>query len=253
MDTKVGYNGYPAPPQQWGQDAPAPYGYPQPYQQPQPYGQYPPQQPPPMYQQPSPQPAYTQPPQSTPRGLEVSFTSWTGRHLRVTSETTDGPLVYAADLKNRKPHMLFQATGTAHLPATVIFHSFSRTIDVTINGQEMPLRPMSKWKAEYGFDSHALQGKHLSWKRGKCWKALNLECVDEAGTVFATWKAHSTWSGKKAGRLEILEPAMPGGKGVVDELVVTGLANVYLQMMQTMSASSAAGAASASSAAAVSV
>ncbi|RDW83552.1 uncharacterized protein DSM5745_03878 [Aspergillus mulundensis] len=246
MDTKTSYNGYPATTPQWGHDTPS-YGYPQQPPAYQPYQQYP--QPPNQ----QPQPAYANPtPPSTnsPLGLEVSFTSWTGRHLRVTQETPDGALLYAADLKNRKPHMLFQATGTANLPATVIFHSFSRTIDITINGAEMPLRPMSKWKYGFGFDSHAL-GRQLTWKRSKGWKGLGLECVDADGTVLAIWKAHRSWSGKKAGRLEILGTG-PAGNGLVDELVVTGLANVYLQMMQTMAANSA-GAASAGSAAAVSV
>ncbi|KAL4994884.1 hypothetical protein BDV10DRAFT_175852 [Aspergillus recurvatus] len=170
--------------------------------------------------------------------------------MRVTEGTHDGPLVYAADLKNRKPHMLFQATGTAHLPATVIFHSFSRTIDITINGEEMPMRPTSKWKFEYGFTSHALSGKFLTWKRSD-WKRMNLECVDEDGVVFAKWTSHSCWSKKKTGRLEIYEPAARGGKRAVDELVVTGLANVRLQQMQTAGANAAAS--SAGTAAAVSV
>ncbi|KAL6229636.1 hypothetical protein BDW75DRAFT_224807 [Aspergillus navahoensis] len=263
MDTKMGYNGYAAnTPPTWGQEPQ--YGYPQqPYQQyPQHYPQqhqqqYPPQ--PPIHQNPPPRLGYSHSPssasdptapQSYPRGLEVSFTSWSGRHMRVTEGTHEGPLVYAADLKNRKPHMLLQATGTAHLPATVIFHSFSRTIDITIDGQGMPMRPTSRWKHEYGFTSHALNGKHLTWKRSD-WKRMNLECVDENGVVFAKWMSHSSWSKKKTGRLEIYEPAAPGGKGVADELVVTGLANVHLQQMQTAGANAAS--ASAGTAAAVSV
>ncbi|KAL4971713.1 hypothetical protein BDW66DRAFT_163484 [Aspergillus desertorum] len=246
MDTRMGYSDHPAnTPPTWGQEPH--HGQPQ-----QPYQAYQEQYPPPL------QPGYahlafsasapTAPP-SSPRGLEVSFTNWTGRHMRVTEGTQEGPLVYAADLKDHKPHMLFQATGTAHLPATVIFHSFSRTIDITINGEEMPMRPASRWKYAYGFNSHALNGKHLLWRRSD-WKRMDLECVDDNGAVFAKWMSHSSW-GKKTGRLEIYEPAAVGGKAVADELVVTGLANVHLQQMHTAGANVAA--AGAGTAAVVSV
>ncbi|KAL4778858.1 hypothetical protein BJX76DRAFT_342280 [Aspergillus varians] len=261
----------------WRQEGPPPpaYGYhQQPYQQPyqQQHPQYPPQYPPQQppqyaqsYPQPYPQPypqqsqpGYSQAPpqgpppplQSFPRGLEVAFTSWSGRHMRVTENTYDGPLVYAADLHNRKPHMLFQAKGTANLPATVIFHTFSRTVDITINGNDFPMRSESKWKHEYGFDAAALGGKRLVWKNTKKWVTMNLECVDASGTVYARFTAHKGWSGKKTGRLEILEPAAAGGKVGTDELVVTGLANVYMQIVQ---AAGSAGAAGASSSVAVSV
>ncbi|KAL2837099.1 hypothetical protein BJY01DRAFT_221287 [Aspergillus pseudoustus] len=198
-------------------------------------------------QQPSPPPTH-----SYPRTLDVAFTSWTGRHLRVCENDANGALLYAADLKMRKPHMLFQAEGSAQLPASVIFHSFSRTIDVTVNGHEIALRPTSKWKYEFAFESPALGGKQLVWKKSKAWKFLNIECVDEAsGTVYARFVMHKGLSTKKAGKLEILEPAA-SAQGLLDELVVTGLADVYLQLMQTMSANSAAGA-SASVSAAVSV
>ncbi|KAJ0413097.1 hypothetical protein BJY00DRAFT_297409 [Aspergillus carlsbadensis] len=231
---------------------------------PQAYPAYPPQQYPgqtmdPHFQNngyPQAQPNYAQsppPPQkpsfSLPRTLDVSFTSWTGRHLRVCENTEDGPLVYSADLKSRKPHMLFKAEGSAQLPATVIFHSFSRTIDITLNGSEFPMKATSKWKYEFAFESAALGGKRLIWKKSSGWKYLNVECVDESGTVYARFNMHKGLSTKKAGKLEILEPCQRGGQGLVDEVVVTGLADVYLQLMQTMSANSAAGASAGVSAA----
>lgn len=77
---------------------------------------------------------------------------------------------------------------------------------------------------------------------------MDLECVDENGVVFAKWMAHTGWSVKKSGRLEIYEPAAVGGKEIADELVVTGLANVYLLQIQTNSANAAAGSAGAVSA-----
>ncbi|KAL4876946.1 hypothetical protein BJY04DRAFT_199245 [Aspergillus karnatakaensis] len=273
MDAKVGYNGFPAQ-QHRSWDQPQ-YGY---SQQPQGYPQNYPQQPP-MYQQHQyPQQQYSEqsqyPPQQQqqhhhsnfsnqipsqpttqiPRGYEVVFTSWSGRHMEVTEDTHDGPLAYSADLHTRKPHMIFKAEGTAHLPATVTFHSFSRTIDISINGEAFPLRTISKWKYEYAWDAQSLGGKKLIWKRPSCWnwKYMNIECSDESGTVYARFDSHKGWSGKKAGRMEILAPAAPGGKALVDEIMVTGLANVYLQLSSMMAANGSAAASSAGVAAAVS-
>ncbi|KAL2811396.1 hypothetical protein BJX63DRAFT_276173 [Aspergillus granulosus] len=256
MDSKLGENFYyDNQPHAWGGQHPQ-----YPPQQPQ-YQQYPPTHPqaypayPPQQQMhPQFQNSYPQPPQqslpaqSYPRTLDVAFTSWTGRQLRICENDETGPLVYAADLKSRKPHMLFQASGTAQLPASVIFHSFSRTIDISINNHEIPMRPTSKWKYEYGFDSPALGGKNLVWKKSNRWKYLNIECVDDTGTVYAQFNMHKGLSMKKAGKLDILEPCSIS-KGLVDELVVTGLAVVYLQLMHTMSANSAAGASAGVSAA----
>jgi hypothetical protein len=258
-------------PHAWGGQQPQypPQQQPQ-YQQyppthPQAYPAYPPQQHPgqtmdPHFQHNGYQPntSYAQqPPQSTPgqntsypRTLDVAFTSWTGRHLRVCENTADGPLVYSADLKTRKPHMLFKAEGSAHLPATVIFHSFSRTIDVTVNGTEISLKPTSKWKYEFAFESPALGGNRLVWKKSSAWKFLNIECVDESsGTVYARFAMHKGLSAKKAGTLELLGACQGAPAALVDELVVTGLADVQLQMSQVAAANSAAGASAGVSAA----
>jgi hypothetical protein len=187
---------------------------------------------------------------SYPRTLDVAFTSWTGRHLRVCENTADGALIYSADVKTRKPHMLFKAEGSSQLPASVIFHSFSRTIDVTVNGNEISLKPTSKWKYEFAFDSPALGGKTLVWKKSSVWKFLNIECVDEStGTVYARFAMHKGLSAKKAGTLELLAPCASAPAALVDEIVVTGLADVHLQMSQVAAANSAAGASAGVSAA----
>jgi hypothetical protein len=219
----MGYNGHPV---NLGQVAPHPYQ--PPYQQP--YPPYPAYQYP-QYNQYS---QYNQPPQqfrSPPRAYEVAFTSWSGRHMQVAEETRDGPLAYTADLHTRRPHMIFQAKGTANLPATVTFHNFSSKIDVTINGADLRLRSESKWKHAYGFDSRAIGGKQLLWK-GKG-VSMTTECTDRAGAVYAKFTEHKGWSGKRAGRLEIFPPVAVGGKALADELVVTGLATVYLLILQS--------------------
>ncbi|PYI05502.1 hypothetical protein BO78DRAFT_145023 [Aspergillus sclerotiicarbonarius CBS 121057] len=167
---------------------------------------------------------------SPPRTLNVDFTSWTGKHLEVTEgDATQSTLVYAADLNFRKPHMVFQATGSARLPATVIFHAFSRTIDIDINGHQIPFKPRGTFKYEVAFESPALGGKVLTWRNPHYMKPMDLECRDEQDTVIARFIPNNSWSRTKAGRLD-LGPLDSGP--LTDEVVVTGLALAYYILSQ---------------------
>ncbi|PYI28974.1 beta-lactamase/transpeptidase-like protein [Aspergillus indologenus CBS 114.80] len=172
---------------------------------------------------------------SRTRSLTVDFTSWTGKHLEVTEGLPNQrTLVYAADLNFRKPHMIFQATGSARLPATVTFHSFSRSIDVSVNGHQIAFKPHGLFKYEASFQSPALNGRVLTWKNPKYMNPAYLECRDEHGAVVATFIPNRGWRMTKAGRLE-LDLRLPSGP-VTDEVVVTGLALAYYIIVQTIAA-----------------
>ncbi|KAL4884901.1 hypothetical protein BJY04DRAFT_180946 [Aspergillus karnatakaensis] len=176
-----------------------------------------------------------------PRGIEVAFTSWTSRHLRLTSETKDGALLYTADLKNTKPHMRIQGSSGTDI-ATVRFHRFSHSVDMSINGREILLTQGSKLSYSRGFESPSLGGKRLTWKKSSMWKSFHLECTDESGIVYATYKPHGGFSTKKSGRLEVLEPCRAGGDAVLDELVVSALVNIYILIKMSGAAAAGAGA-----------
>ncbi|PYH82735.1 beta-lactamase/transpeptidase-like protein [Aspergillus uvarum CBS 121591] len=172
---------------------------------------------------------------SQTRSLNVDFTSWTGKHLEVTEGLPNqSTLVYAADLNFCKPHMIFQATGSARLPATVNFHSFSRSIDVSVNGHQIAFKPHGVFKYEASFQSPALNGRVLTWKNPKYLNPAYLECRDEHGAVVATFIPNRGWTMTKAGRLE-LDLRLPSGP-VTDEVVVTGLALAYYIIVQTIAA-----------------
>ncbi|OOF95311.1 hypothetical protein ASPCADRAFT_207794 [Aspergillus carbonarius ITEM 5010] len=164
------------------------------------------------------------------RSLNVDFTSWTGKHLEVTEGDLTKTLVYAADLNLRKPHMVFQATGSARLPATVTFHAFSRTIDIEINGHSIPFKPRGTFKYEVPFESPTL-GQVFTWRNPHSMKPWDLECRDEQNTVVARFIPSTSWSQTKAGRLELdgLDSAL-----LTDEVVVTGLALAYYIITQTL-------------------
>ncbi|RAL05399.1 uncharacterized protein BO80DRAFT_421446 [Aspergillus ibericus CBS 121593] len=167
---------------------------------------------------------------ATTRTFNVDFTSWTGKHLQVTESDAQNTLVYAADLNFRKPQMVFQATGSARLPATVTFHTFSRTIDIDINGYHIPFKPRGSFKYQVPFASPAL-GKVLTWRNPYSMRPWELECRDEQNTLIARFIPSNSWSCTKAGRLE-LGPLESGPS--TDEVVVTGLALAYYLISQTL-------------------
>ncbi|KAL3473663.1 hypothetical protein BJX99DRAFT_233084 [Aspergillus californicus] len=84
-------------------------------------------------------------------------------------------------------------------------------------------------------------GRTLPGMKSSRWRYLNIECVDDAGTVYAQFNMHKGLTAKKVGKMELLPPCTSAPKALVDEIVVTGLADVYLQLTQTLSANSAAG------------
>ncbi|PYH43744.1 uncharacterized protein BP01DRAFT_358187 [Aspergillus saccharolyticus JOP 1030-1] len=175
---------------------------------------------------------------SPTRSLNVDFTSWTNKHLAVTEGPSGAAtLVYAADLNCRKPHMIFQATGSARLPATVNFHAFSRSIDVTVNGHQIAFKPHGLFKYEAAFESPALGGPVLTWSNPKYMNPAYLECRDAHGVVLARFIPHRGWTMTKAGCLEI-DPQVPSGP-VTDEVVVTGLALAYYIIIQNTAATGA--------------
>ncbi|KAL3496841.1 hypothetical protein BJX62DRAFT_232033 [Aspergillus germanicus] len=195
---------------------------------------------------------------SYPRTLEIAFTSSTGRHMRVNEGTKDGPLLYIIDIHATKPHMIFhrqvQPNGTPTAPtqststATASFQHFSHAVDIRVNGRDMVLSRESRLRFDRGFASPSLGGKKLVWVKSSRWKYLYLDCVDEDGVVYATYRPHGGVSTKKGGTLELLGPCGAGTAGkesaLVDEIIVTALVTIRVRMREG-SATSASGAANA--------
>ena len=183
-----------------------------------------------------------------PRNLEVKFTSWSKRHLRITDDSISGPLVYTADIHTRKPNIVFQSTSTSQVPATVTFHTWSSAVDMSIDGDTTTSRTTRLLKNDREFESRGLGGRTLKWRRRSILSFTNdFECVDaRSGKVLATFYSHRGISMTRAGRFEISGPEVLRSKRVTDEIIVSGLAHVYLEYVARSSAAGAsAGAAGA--------
>lgn len=77
----------------------------------------------------------------------------------------------------------------------------------------------------------------LKWKHEGAF-TVNLCCVTERGEWVARFD-NTTWSMKKEGKLEIVDRGMP--KGVLDEVVVSGLAMIEHERRRRSNASAGGG------------
>lgn len=91
------------------------------------------------------------------------------------------------------------------------------------------------------FPSRGLGGGSLKW-RSKSFLSLSndFECVDGSGRVLATFYSNRGISMTRAGRFEIVAPEVLQSKRVTDEVIVTGMAHVYLEYVARSSAAGAA-------------
>ncbi|KAI9926215.1 hypothetical protein ASPWEDRAFT_30608 [Aspergillus wentii DTO 134E9] len=183
--------------------------------------------PPPYSEEPSQAASYSQEhdSHSASQTFFVDFTSWKLRHLNVTLGDRDGPLVYKADLTNRKPHMKFQIGQGETSFATVVFRAWKPLIEINIKGQDIVLQRKTRRIREGIYESPNL-GTTLTWQNPNTRKLFDFDCTSRNGALLARFTANQTWSMTKAGRLEIFGEKAANGE-ILDELVVTGLAVAY--------------------------
>ena len=142
-----------------------------------------------------------------------------------------------------KPNIRITSGATGQDVGTVTFHHFSRSLDLVVNGTQTQLGPEGWFTRSKSFMSS--NGK-LSWKHISIWRGT-LACVTENGEWLARFK-WSTWASKKDGKLEIVNSQLP--QGLVNELVVSGLAMVQVEKRRnSRGAASGAGAGAGSAAA----
>lgn len=91
------------------------------------------------------------------------------------------------------------------------------------------------------FPSRGLGGRALKWKSRSYLSFRNdFECVDESNRVLATFYSNRGISMTRAGRFEIAAPEVLQSQRVTDEVIVTGLAHVYLEYVARSAAAGAA-------------
>ncbi|KAK5096133.1 hypothetical protein LTS08_007739 [Lithohypha guttulata] len=197
----------------------------------------------------------------TTQTLHVKFKDWklSTAHLYPTdasgTSSTPEPL-YIVESHLRKPNLRMFTNvdnGSAVLSsdrapfANVIFHSFSSTTDIDLNGTNIGLKAKSRWKGnEWLFDSISF-AKTLAWKTQISWTKQSWVCMDERALPLARVTVNG-FAWKDIGKFEILNPESLT-QAMVEELIVTGMTMAFWTIMTNRNASTASSSAASASAA----
>ena len=118
--------------------------------------------------------------------------------------------------------MTIATASTGATLGTATFHAHTLRIDTTVRDNAIALQPHKflGWKG-HKFSSNVLNGQVLRWKYTKC--SLDIVCVDERDVAVARFH-FANWSVKKCGRLELIGSVANENEGLMEEVMVTGLA-----------------------------
>ena len=150
---------------------------------------------------------------------------------------------YSAEWSSSKPQIEITSAYTGQKMGSINFHSMSRRIDLVINGRTVPLEYNGWSDRSYRFMSSV---GPLKWAATSTMGA-GLACTTERNEWLA--KFDTSWfSMRGKGTLEIVNGGLP--PGLVDELVVSGLAMVENDRRNAAAATSGGAAAGAGAGAA---
>lgn len=162
-----------------------------------------------------------------PRLLHIYLDGLTHRHLTVRDSDKLTPLYTVATnsgtIFSSKPHMRIFRGGTSPETATPIgtadFHTYSRTVDLTVHGRAVTMDPSGLFTRAHQFRSSI---GALKWE-GNGVFSNDLVLVNERNEWIAKFH-NSKFSMGKEGKLEISNGNLT--EAFLDEVVVSGLAMV---------------------------
>ena len=174
----------------------------------------------------------------TPRTFHIYHHGLSGRKQTVMENDKTTKAYDVERHSMSKPHIRITSGGaTGHEVGAVNFHFFSRTLDLVVNGSPVQLDPAGWFTRSFTFMSSI--GK-LKWEYISMW-GKTMACVTENGEWLARFD-WSVWAMKKDGKLDIVNTQLP--QGLVDELVVSGLAMVEVERRRRNNAAASGSSAS---------
>lgn len=172
------------------------------------------------------------------RTLKIDFTGWAQRHIQITEVGPEGSVLYSIDTHLLKPHMVFKRGLTEEVIATVDLPSFRWRIKTCVHGQDITLFMKVKMGLKTGihqettFESPALGSTTLTWRSHSYFRLFDFECLDEKSLPLAKCTPTASWNGKQGGQFDLYGTSASSGDAM-DELVVTGLALAYYNLIMT--------------------
>jgi hypothetical protein len=169
------------------------------------------------------------PPSSHCLTLQVDF-AWSKFRNTIASKGPNGQLtpLYIQHFRPAKPQLRFERANDHNTIAKGTIHGFSISGDCIIHGQELILKPLKRWKTEYNYLSHALDGTPISWIANSSLKVWDYVCVNSITQEPIAKFSVNLWALKQVGNFyfEKRENGVP--ESLRDEVVITGLTLLYV-------------------------
>ncbi|KAL2831300.1 hypothetical protein BJY01DRAFT_240152 [Aspergillus pseudoustus] len=185
-----------------------------------------------------PYPPQTYHTQNASRSIHVDFTGWTQGPLNVTEGSPSGAALYTMTLTSRRQQMKVSPAGSQTTIATIDLRSLGPVVQLKFHSHDIAIGITTRLKKEGVYISPSLHGVTLTWK-SQTMKVVDLELRDGNGIPLAQFNPHTSWSRRKAGRLDLFGPSVSDGR-LMEEIMVTCFALVYTTIVEQEAAAASA-------------
>ncbi len=169
----------------------------------------------------------------SPHGLtlQVDF-AWSKFRSTIALKGADEQLtpLYVQHFRATKPQLRFERATDHTNIAEGIIHSFSISGNCILHGREITLKPLKRWKTEYNYLSHALDGTPISWIANSTLKVWDYVCINSATQEPIAKFSVNLWALKQVGNFYFEKTQEEVSESLRDEVVVTGLTLLYVMV-----------------------
>ena len=160
--------------------------------------------------------------------LQVNYT-WSKFRNEILSKDAYGRVTPLYDMHFRflKPQLRFTRVVDKKQIAEGTINGFSISGECMIHGQKLTLKPLKRWKTQYNYISHALDGVPISWIANSSMTVWDFVCVNSVTQEPIAKFAVNLWALKNVGNFYFEKSAADIPGVLRDEVVVIGLTLLY--------------------------
>jgi len=168
------------------------------------------------------------PPTAHSLTLQVNYI-WGKFRNEIFSKDADGHVTPLYDMHFRllKPQLRFIRVVDKAQIAKGTVNGFSISGECMIHDRKLTLKPLKRWKTQYNYLSHALDGVPISWIANSSMTVWDFVCVNSVTQEPIAKFAVNLWALKNVGNFYFEKSAEDIPDGLRDEVVVVGLTLLY--------------------------
>jgi hypothetical protein len=158
--------------------------------------------------------------------------AWLNYRKTISSRGADGQLtpLYIQHFRPLKPQLRFERAKDHKYIAKSTIHHFSINGDCVLHDRKINLKPLKRWKTEYNYLSHALDGTPVSWIANSTLKVWDYVCVNSVTQEPIAKLSVNWWAVKRLGNFYFEKTEAEVSEELRDEVVTTGLTLLYVML-----------------------